>query len=1175
MAHQQQVEYFQKVKLLYPDWFKDKVILDIGSLDINGSNEYLFENCIYVGVDLGLGTNVDIISKAHELKFPDNSIDVIISSECFEHDIYYCHSLKNIYRILKPGGFFLFSCATIGRAEHGTKRSSPDDAVLLQNYENWSDYYKNLEEKDITEVFNLDTDFSTYKFEVNKQSNDLYFYGFKVGDYCKDSSSISFDCLYEICIGKQMQSTFVKNLNHQLDSHNKKLDLNIQGLHKVVDNHVKTTNNHIKIILDLRASNNKLLADKEISDTEINNLKQHINNVTESNSRLQDKINAISTSLNGSLKLKLQYNVEKYINAVNERNYFYFIKHYLKPSNSYNLVRQYLVILKSGLFDYKHYSGSFLYDKRIKILLKNKFIALLHYILIGEYENRSPNRHFNSNYYRTNNSDVIAPIMNLLYHYTKYGEAENRSPFQGFIPNNYQEANPDTVEAGVSPLYHYLIFGYKENRSLEKIHEQSVELKIEEENINSVEIHEQSIKLESENGLELINNDKENNISIKNITDDNSDQNKYLTIKNKINSLKTGKLKTAFSEIELLKINDSELEDSFSNLAFKEVSTPTVSIIIPYYKFMTFLAETLLSIHNNTNFDSYEIIIIDDSGELELSEFIEKIKHIKYVKNDTNLGFIRSCNRGVKYALGKYYLFLNSDIQVGKNWLTKLVDIYNLEENIGIVGAKILFPNGLLQEAGCKIKEDGSSHMIGLWDDPKLPQYNYIKEVEYTSGACLLIKSELFNSVGGFDKKYIPSYYEDADLCFKIRKKGYRVIYQPDSVIYHHLSISSKDISKDYKKSLILINQQKFVERWKDDIFQLNKARLIAFFLPQFHPFDENDLFWSKGFTEWTNVVNAKPQFKGHYQPRLPGELGFYDLRVKDTLKKQIKLAKKYGVYGFCFHYYLFGKKKVMRSILDSFFNDADLDFPFCINWANESWTRKWDGDDSNTIIKQNHSSESDLFFIEDIKNILQDKRYIKVFGKPLILIYRPLLFPNISETIASWRKYCKNNSIGDIYVAGISTCFEDQAEYINLGLNAVVEFPPHNTAPIKDNEIITGDFEGKIFDYENALMNSIAKQRPNYPFHKSVMPSWDNTARRGNQSNIFINSSPYKYRAWLESNILETKQNNFSDEQLIFINAWNEWAEGAVLEPDLKHGHSYLQATKDALDVAKLSWSK
>lgn len=182
MAHIQQIQYCLSIKNRFPSYFKDVLSLDVGSLDINGNNRSLFTGSLYIGVDVAEGRNVDIVSKGHELSLPDNTFDTIISTECFEHDQFYKETLSNIYRMLKPGGLFIFTCATTGRPEHGTRRTTPQDAPLLQGIGDWSDYYKNLTEEDIKEVFVVDSAFSEYSFNINNEAHDLYFYGIKSGE---------------------------------------------------------------------------------------------------------------------------------------------------------------------------------------------------------------------------------------------------------------------------------------------------------------------------------------------------------------------------------------------------------------------------------------------------------------------------------------------------------------------------------------------------------------------------------------------------------------------------------------------------------------------------------------------------------------------------------------------------------------------------------------------------------------------------------------------------------------------------------------------------------------------------------------------------------------------------------------------------------------------------------
>ncbi len=345
------------------------------------------------------------------------------------------------------------------------------------------------------------------------------------------------------------------------------------------------------------------------------------------------------------------------------------------------------------------------------------------------------------------------------------------------------------------------------------------------------------------------------------------------------------------------------------------------------------------------------------------------------------------------------------------------------------------------------------------------------------------------------------------------------------------------------------------------------EIRLIAFYLPQFHPIKENDDAWGKGFTEWTNVTKAIPQFSGHYQPRLPGELGFYDLRSKEIQKKQIELAKNYGIHGFCYHYYWFNGKKVLERPLEQILSNPELDFPFCINWANENWTKRWDGLENEVILKQDHSFEDDMAFIKEIEPILKDPRYIRVNGKPLLMLYRPSLFPEIKETVKRWRKYCDTCGIGEIYL--VLSHAHEHTDPTHIDFDAATEFAP-NTFQVpeisKHLEFYNKNYQGHVFDYNFAIDYSMTREETNFVKFRSLCPGWDNEARKPGKGISFHNASPERYSKWLEYLLYNTQKQKQGDEKIIFINAWNEWAEGAYLEPDSRYGYAYLDKTYQTL---------
>jgi GT2 family glycosyltransferase len=623
----------------------------------------------------------------------------------------------------------------------------------------------------------------------------------------------------------------------------------------------------------------------------------------------------------------------------------------------------------------------------------------------------------------------------------------------------------------------------------------------------------------------------------------------------------------------LVEIGAGGLDELVAGLRFQNHEKPLVSIVIPVFNQLEYTVCCLASISKHAPRHSFEIIVMDDASSDATPSVLSSIANVRYARNAENLGFIRTCNQGAFLARGEYVLFLNNDTQVLDGWLDELLKAFETVPDAGLVGAKLIFPNGRLQEAGCLVNATGAAEHIGRRDDPNKHEYNHLREVDYCSGACLLISKALFTELGGFDESFMPAYYEDSDLAFRVRKAGRKVLYQPHSVIVHHMSVTTNGTDVDKRLQLAKVNQGKFVERWKDDLERDSKIRLIAFYLPQYHPIPENDLWWGKGFTEWTNVAKARPNFEGHYQPHIPADLGFYDLRLPEARHEQAMLARHYGVYGFCYYYYWFGGKRLLNRPLDEVLKTGEPDLPFCVCWANENWTRRWDGQESRILIAQRHSRADDIHFINSLLPAFRDERYIRVYGKPLLIVYRLNLLPNPKETAMRWREQCLKAGIGDIYLASMQSfnTLADGDDPKLYGFDAAVEFPPHGMGVVADppSPLSNLDFHGLIYDYVATARNFINKKIPPYPMFRSVMPSWDNTARRQDAGHIFINATPEHYRHWLSEILDKTRKFNRGDERLVFVNAWNEWGEGNHLEPDRKYGHGFLEATRDALLAA------
>ena len=351
-----------------------------------------------------------------------------------------------------------------------------------------------------------------------------------------------------------------------------------------------------------------------------------------------------------------------------------------------------------------------------------------------------------------------------------------------------------------------------------------------------------------------------------------------------------------------------------------------------------------------------------------------------------------------------------------------------------------------------------------------------------------------------------------------------------------------------------------------DDAKMQNIARLIAFYLPQYHPIPENDEWWGKGFTEWRNVTNAKPQFAGHYQPRLPGELGFYDLRLPEVRKAQAELARQYGLHGFCYYHYWFNGKLLLELPLHEMLDSGEPDFPFCLCWANEDWTRAWDGRSGQVLIGQKYTEEDDLQHFQYLLRFFRDKRYITVGEKPLFLVYRANRLPNPLKTAKMWRAEARKHGIDDLYLCRVESFPDEHSDPKEIGFDASIEFQPD-----WDNRGAGLSIENpgghSIYDYADIVRRMMNKPRPAYKRFPGVCPSWDNSPRREKDAIIFINSSPEVYEKWLRFAMKKARE-AAPDERIVFINAWNEWAEGNYLEPDQKIGRAYLEATRRAVKM-------
>jgi len=345
-----------------------------------------------------------------------------------------------------------------------------------------------------------------------------------------------------------------------------------------------------------------------------------------------------------------------------------------------------------------------------------------------------------------------------------------------------------------------------------------------------------------------------------------------------------------------------------------------------------------------------------------------------------------------------------------------------------------------------------------------------------------------------------------------------------------------------------------------------NELRLIAFYLPQYHPIPENDAWWGPGFTEWTNVTRARPLFPGHEQPHLPTELGFYDLRLAETRARQAALARDHGLFGFCYYHYWFGGKRLLQRPFEEVLATGQPDFPFCLCWANEPWSRRWHGLAEDLLQDQNYSEADDLAHITWLLPALRDPRAITIDGRPVFLVYRADDLPHPGRTTAIWRREVERAGLPGIYLIAVETGWDTERDATEFGFDAKVLFQPQFSHLFATTRIpIDGSDDLRVYNYQDA---SVALSNPApapYLRYDTVFPSWDNTARTGGRGVVLHNSTPAAYEAWLRR-AADQARRRLPDYRIVFVNAWNEWGEGCHLEPDARHGHAYLEATRHAV---------
>lgn len=647
------------------------------------------------------------------------------------------------------------------------------------------------------------------------------------------------------------------------------------------------------------------------------------------------------------------------------------------------------------------------------------------------------------------------------------------------------------------------------------------------------------------------------------------------------------------------------------------------SIIIPtMQKDVEILNKLIFELDNSNLVD--EILIIDNSTK----GFLSNSKKVRVIVPKKNLFVNPAWNLGVREAKNEIVGIFNDDILLPLNFIEEVNNFIQKTPDFGIIGLDSnyirnyekkdfeTYPNNSKLTFKPFDKTIYTEYFGSAFFIKKENYYEIPKNIKVWCGDNYLLKKNLDNhktnyeiigaeikhlksmTVGNkkFEKICEKDVYNYAKINpefkkhshYKSKRKTFlRNIFSLRNENKHKvLTITgikikigkkqycSKKYKKEYTDWLAKRNLEKSLEfvPFKKNKITKNDEKLIAFYLPQFHTFKENDEWHGKGFSEWTNVTKAIPQFTGHNQPQLPIDVGFYDLSTDKVMYRQIELAKNYGIYGFCFHYYWFSGKRLMEKPIFNYLNNKELDLPFCLCFANENWSKNWDGGDKEVLIEQKFLEDDPKQFAQDIMPFFADERYIKIKNKPILVVYKPQLFKKeiLKNFADELNKKAKENGLDGVYLIMAKTQ-DIETNPKEFFMDAVVEFPPHiidrYAKKVIKKTYLNPSFNGRIFDMEGFIKKQEYLYETDYKLYKTVFPSWDNTARKAYTGASVFEISPELYKKWLKDCINWTKEKNNKDEQFIFINAWNEWAEGAHLEPDQKYGYAYLQATKEVLE--------
>jgi GT2 family glycosyltransferase len=605
-------------------------------------------------------------------------------------------------------------------------------------------------------------------------------------------------------------------------------------------------------------------------------------------------------------------------------------------------------------------------------------------------------------------------------------------------------------------------------------------------------------------------------------------------------------------------------------------SPPALSIVVPTIGKSEVLLQCLQTIASSAQkiHLRFEVILaIDSNTSLEARNFIKKVinefgcRSLRILEHSTfTSGFSHQVNAGVEIARGTDILILNDDTISEPNLLEELFSVSWRTNNM-ILSPLILNLDKTIQECGSVVNLSGACEWIGSGQQISWIEHLNSLKVDFASAVCWLMNRSKFQDTGGLTSFSGMNYYED--VRFAVDPKNELETHVITSAqIMHCLSRSS-----DHSEKMLVVNEvtrHLFRDWWKkQEKRNTKKLKIMALYLPQFYATEYNDLWWGTGYTEWSALANWEQQINENPERLLPSELGFYNLMNQSVIERQSSLANNYGVDAFAVMTYWFNGTKLLEKPLENFLC-ANLSTDFCLFWANESWSRKWDGHEDELLIKQTHDSEDSKAFIRAHKDYLAHARYVQIQGKKVIYIYRRELFENVSENLDAMRSEARRLGVGELFIVAFES-FEQsfkREDPTKQGFDAAAEYPPHGKFPAaKFSNFGESKFKGRSHDFRDIQNDYLSRNVPSYPLIRGVLVGFDNTSRLKSRSTIFQNSSVSNFQNWLYLASKNALSFGDSTDNWVILNAWNEWSESAVLEPSVKSGRDYLAGVKIVKD--------